>query len=194
LTLCQAQTAIVFSTVWLLLVVVALLVSILRRKTGVGKDSVGKKVPEYDITATGRLDVLLAEYQACLMTRDHYDSTRWLIGTIFIALGFSLFGVSFLKPITSNVWSVGLVGTLSIVLWLFFLYYDQHVEPWVRTSIQRTHCIERLLRAKNFDIKHQLSIAYDEPDLTVPKKQISAFWAVVIMTILLVTMWILRII
>jgi hypothetical protein len=151
--------------------------------------------PDYDISnPPNRLEVLLSEYQACLMTRDHYDSTRWLIGTIFIALGFSLFGVSFLEPITLDTWSIGLVGTLSIALWLFFLYYDQHVQPWISISIQRSHSIERLLRAKDYDVRHQLSIAYLEPDFKVPKKQVSAFWAVVILTMLLVAMWILRII
>jgi hypothetical protein len=39
-----------------------------------------------------RIKALLEEYHDCHQTRDHYDSVRWTIGSIFIASGVLLLG------------------------------------------------------------------------------------------------------
>ena len=65
-----------------------------------------------------KIDVLLAEYQACHRNRDHYDSVRWTIGSIFIATSLTLFGISFLKEVRGNLMEVIFIAVFSVLLML----------------------------------------------------------------------------
>ena len=65
------------------------------------------------------VDVLIAEYHACQENRSHYDSIRWVIGSIFIGASLALFGLSF--QVTDLV-SIRLMGCFSSRIFLFGFY------------------------------------------------------------------------
>jgi len=92
------------------------------------------------------LDLLLAEYQCAHMNRDHYDSVRWVIGSIFIAGSFALFGISFIEPAAGAAALVVLLAISSIGLFAVFAAYHLHVEPYVKLSIARLQTIEKELQ------------------------------------------------
>jgi hypothetical protein len=62
------------------------------------------------------VDILLAEYQAAHMNRDHYDSVRWTMGSIFIVGSLTLFGISFAEPVVGMPLQVGLLAVVSVIL------------------------------------------------------------------------------
>jgi hypothetical protein len=107
------------------------------------------------------LRTLLEEYDACHVNRNHYDQTRWIIGSIFIVSSFTLVSASFLAPAVNYRVSTGLIGAASLILWLVFLYYDNHVQPWIRASLDRCFDIERRLQNIGFDIRLHSSIRYE---------------------------------
>ena len=96
------------------------------------------------------IDVLLAEYRACHTNRDHYSNIKWIIGSIFIAASFTLFGLSFLDEVKGGVVEVGLLAFLSLVLMLIWWRYVEYVRPYVDFSIRRLWDIEKELQ-KNFN-------------------------------------------
>jgi hypothetical protein len=113
------------------------------------------------------LRVLLAEYQACYQTRDHYDNERWIIGSIFIVTSLSLFGVSFVDPVARSVHAIGLLSIGALTIWLMFVYYDQHTQPWINAAIFRSKVIERRLCSARLEIKLQSWITSQKSDRLV---------------------------
>jgi magnesium-transporting ATPase (P-type) len=93
-----------------------------------------------------RVNVLLAEYQLAQMNRDHYESGRWNMGTIFIAASLTLFGISFLRDVNDNPPAPLLIAVFSILLMVIWGAYNVHVQPYVELSFSRLHEIERTLR------------------------------------------------
>jgi uncharacterized membrane protein YdcZ (DUF606 family) len=94
-----------------------------------------------------RIDALLAEYEACYKTRDHYDSINWTIGSIFIASVLLLLGQSFqikIQTFTDRV-SVLLIALVSFLLVVIWFVYIQHVQPTINRSIERAREIENWL-------------------------------------------------
>lgn len=96
-----------------------------------------------------RVDVLLTEYRACHLNRNHFANIKWIIGSIFIAASFALFGASFLEEVKKEVVEVWLMVVLSSVLMLIWLAYVEYVRPYVDLSIKRLWDIEKELQ-KNF--------------------------------------------
>jgi hypothetical protein len=90
------------------------------------------------------IDALLAEYNACHKTRDHYELIQWSIGSIFIASALLLLGVSFQIPkVDAN--GVVFMGVVSMVLVTVWFAYHQHVDPYVQDSIDQALRIEQYL-------------------------------------------------
>ncbi len=82
------------------------------------------------------------------MNRDHFDSIRWMIISIFIAASFTLLGISFLDPVIENPFHVRFLSGLSLLLTLVWVGYDQVVQAWVEESHSRAPCIEDGLRLR----------------------------------------------
>jgi len=99
-----------------------------------------------------QLNIWLTEYTAANSTRDHYDSTRWLVGSIFIAAIFTMFASSFLDQVPQDNLALGLLAVSSTMLWFVFVFYDQHTQPWINAAIDRCHKIENILRNQEYDI------------------------------------------
>ncbi len=91
------------------------------------------------------IDVLLAEYQASYMNRDHYDSLRWTIGALFIGASLATFGISFL---VQGFVEVFLTILFSELLFVAFIGYDQLVQPYVEISIKRCLDLEETIRTR----------------------------------------------
>jgi len=98
------------------------------------------------------VDVLLHEYRACHMNRDHYESVKWMIGSIFIAAIFTLLGLSFVEKIRYSPIEVAFLVTLSFLLMIIWLFVNEHVRWYVKASLERSYEIEETLRASSFDI------------------------------------------
>jgi len=81
-----------------------------------------------------KVDVLLAQYQACNATRDHYDSVRWIMGSIFIGASLAALSMSFTDHITAV--QVLFIAIFSIALLVIWIKYDDHVQPWIDTSLE----------------------------------------------------------
>jgi hypothetical protein len=97
-----------------------------------------------------RIEVLLAEYDACHKNRDHYDIIRWTIASIFAGASIAIFGASFLEPALDSPYAVVLLTVLSLVLLGISAAYHEHVDPWVRISLDRAFEIENELRTLGF--------------------------------------------
>lgn len=98
-----------------------------------------------------RLQILLAEYQACNMNRDHYDSVRWLIGSVFIGASLTAFGLS----------STYAEGPLVLIIALFsqslvaiFIGYNDIVQAYIDLSLERCREIEIELRKFKAPVLH----------------------------------------
>ena len=100
-----------------------------------------------------RIDVLLNEYTACHSNRDHYDSIRWTIVSIFGGASIATFGISFLDPVRGNPYAVGSLAAFSVILLVISWAYYQHVNPWVNLSLIRTFQVENELRSLGFNIQ-----------------------------------------
>ncbi len=91
------------------------------------------------------MKALLTEYEACQTNRNHYDSVRWTIASIFIGFSLTTFGVSFLNGANTIV-AVFLLASFSILLFLIAIAYYEHVDPWIETSQDRLWQIEDQLQ------------------------------------------------
>jgi len=91
------------------------------------------------MTKDAEIEVLLAEYQASYMNRDHYDSVRWLIGSVFIGTSLATFGFSFL---VSDLSAVFVSILFSVLLFTAFILYDQLIQPYVDISLNRCQELE----------------------------------------------------
>jgi len=114
-------------------------------------------VPEKENNSTrgrGALDILLVEYQCAHMNRDHYDSVRWTIGSIFIIASLTAFGASLVESVTQT--QVLLLCFASGFLYGVWLLYNWHIEPYVKMSLARLQGIEREL-IKTFNCVSLLS-------------------------------------
>jgi len=144
-----------------------------------------------------QLQIWLTEYAAANATRDHYDSNRWFIGSIFIAAIFTLFASSFLDSVARSNIGLGLLADTSIILWFVFVYYDQHVQPWIKVAIDRCHKIEENLRSANYDIHLHAWIKYqrdksDRVNFKIEHSELGAAWVLWLFSISIPTIWILR--
>ncbi len=133
-----------------------------------------------------KIDVLLAEYQACHRNRNHYDSVCWTIGSIFIAISLTLFGISFIEEVRNGFWEVLLIGVLSVLLMLIWYAYSQHVNMYVLESILRLHEIEHELRGMGFNIKLHEAI-YKRA-----QHQVRGAWITFILLAVVLGAWFLR--
>jgi len=84
------------------------------------------------------------------MNRDHYDSVRWTIGSIFIVGSLTLFGISFVEPVVRMPLQVALLAGVSVILFGVFAAYHLHVEPYVKMSIRRLQMIEKELQTQGY--------------------------------------------
>ena len=116
-----------------------------------------------------QVNILLNEYQACHRNRNHYDSVRWTIGSIFIGASLALFGLS----LTMHIVVVLLAFVFSIGLVIIWYLYSSHVNPYIMRAMVRMHEIEKKLRDLNFEIKLHKSILDPQPKekITIP-----GFW------------------
>jgi hypothetical protein len=125
------------------------------------------------------------------MNRDHYDSVRWLIGSIFIASSFTLLGASFLDTIAYSLPSLCLVAFVSVLVLLIWVGYDRRVSPWIITSIKRCWAIELELENLGYNsiTLHRLIRDYDKEN-----KRKSARYLVILLTAVVVVAWVVRLI
>ncbi len=93
-----------------------------------------------------RIKVLLNEYHACHLNRNHYDSVRWTIGSIFIGSSLALFGISFLIPVTNSSKAIVSITLFSSALYVIWFFYHSHVEPYIKFSIKRSQHIEERIQ------------------------------------------------
>ena len=104
------------------------------------------------------VDVLLQEYQACHRNRNHYDSIRWSIGSIFIAISSAVFGISLTAEVIDTLNLVITMAFFSLALILAWYFFVQHVNPYVWLSVVRFHEIEQELRNLGYNIRLHKSI------------------------------------
>ena len=128
------------------------------------------------------VEVLLTEYRACHMNRDHYESVKWMIGSIFIAASFTLLGISFVREVR-NV-EVALLASFSLVSIFIWTCYSEHVRWFIKRSLDRIEEIEKELQSLGYSIKLHSSIR--------AKKQIRARWITVFLIITMFAAWICR--
>jgi len=133
-----------------------------------------------------KVDVLLEEYQACHRNRNHYDSVRWTIGSIFIAISSAIFGVSLTKDVMDEPNIIMLLAVFSLVLIFVWYLFVQHVNPYVWQSIIRFHEIEKELREMRFDIRLHKSI-YNV------KQKMKGIYITCILLMAFIIVWLLRI-
>lgn len=109
------------------------------------------------------IDILLAEYQACHMTRDCYTNSRWNMGAIFMAASLILLGISFEEQMSTRPIDVILMGISSLSALFIWLLFNKHLTPWILTSIDRARQIEDELIERGYEIRlHHLIQAGDE--------------------------------
>ncbi|MCK5626840.1 hypothetical protein KAI23_02605 [Candidatus Bathyarchaeota archaeon] len=132
-----------------------------------------------------RKDVLLAQYQACNTTRDHYDTIRWLIGSIFIGASLTIFGISFTTPL--GIYEILLIAGFSITLMVIWIFYDNHVQSWIKTSYNLAHEIEEELGYLGLELHHRIRAKDDELCKTGKGKRIRNY-----LFYLVVIAWIIR--
>jgi hypothetical protein len=92
------------------------------------------------------LDILLSAYQMCNANRDHYDSERWIIGSVFLGASVAAFGISYLN--SNSLLDVVAIALFSQLLFSIFVLYDQLVQPYVDISLARSREIEKTLDAE----------------------------------------------
>jgi len=136
-----------------------------------------------------RIDAFLAEYQACHRNRNHYDSVRWTIGSIFMATSFTLFGISFMETIRNNFMEVNLIAVFSILLTLIWYAYFQHVNLYIMTSFERFLEIETELQKMGLDVRLHHSIVC----ASKCKKQKRGYYITAGLLITVFLAWIVRI-
>jgi hypothetical protein len=96
----------------------------------------------------------------------------------------------------SNV-ALWMLGEASTILWFVFVYYDQHVQPWINAAIPRCHKIEKNLRQQGYDLYLHAWIKYerdesDKVDFKRERKQVGAIWVIRLFSVLVPLMWIVR--
>lgn len=114
-----------------------------------------------------RIDALLREYDACLTTRNHYDNVRWTIATIFVAFSLAAFGLSFNVKITTptnTAIAVVLLAVFSLLIFGISIAYFEHVQPYVRESLDRALQIEYALVAFGIPMQLQQNIIRKSPN------------------------------
>lgn len=92
-----------------------------------------------------KVDALLAEYEACHMNRDHYDSVRWTISSVLVGASLASFAISFLEPLCASQTSVTQLSVFSVIIVCTALLYHLHIERYVRMSIERFWSVEEEL-------------------------------------------------
>ena len=132
-----------------------------------------------------RIDALLEEYDACLATRDHYDSVRWLIASIFVGFSLTAFGVSFID--TANpVIPVVLLAVFSLLLFGIAIAFFEHAQPYVKESLDRALQIEYALVA--FGIPMQL-----QQNIRRKSSQGRGKLILIFLSIIVLSFWIIRV-
>ena len=134
-----------------------------------------------------RVDVLLAEYRACHMNRNHYDNIRWTIGSIFIVASLTLFGISFFEEVRHSIFEVELLAIFSIILMIGWMVYVFYVHPFVSLSLDRALEIERELQELGFDAPRL------HTSIRAKKQTIRGRYITTSLFILLLVVWLLRI-
>lgn len=135
-----------------------------------------------------QINVWLNEYQACHRNRNHYDSVRWTIGSIFIGASLTLFGFS-LGVGKNHLKEVLLASFFSFFLVIIWYLYSQHVNSYVMTSILRLHEIEKDLRNIGYKITLHKSIRKMDKEILYIKGIRITFS----LLFLVITMWVIRI-
>lgn len=92
------------------------------------------------------IDILLAEYQACHLNRNLYDTVRWVIGSILIGTSLTLIGISFIQQIISDVYIIILLASSSIILLVIWMLYVIHTERWIKRTFEQMRWIEKRVR------------------------------------------------
>lgn len=100
----------------------------------------------------------MTEYQACNDTRNHYDNICWVIGSIFIATAFLIFGASFTAEVMPSLKYNLLLAFTSITVLSIWYVFAQHIYPFVWLAVVRCHQIEQNLRTLGYNVKLQKSI------------------------------------
>jgi hypothetical protein len=97
-----------------------------------------------------RVDALLTEYQIAQANRDHNETIRWTICSIFIGVSLAVYGFSFTSDLRENFLAVSLLAGFSMVLMTIWAAYSAHVQPYVNFSQDRLWEIEMELQAMVF--------------------------------------------
>ncbi|MGD0644317.1 MAG: hypothetical protein ABSA75_05365 [Candidatus Bathyarchaeia archaeon] len=111
-----------------------------------------------------KLNVWLAEYDACHQNRNHLDTARWLIGSIFIVASFTILGFSFQDNIAKNIVYVLTLTFISIFLMLIWAFYNWTVQRYIDITYKRMWKLEENIRALKLDIQLHTSIKKDVPE------------------------------
>jgi len=138
------------------------------------------------------VEALLAEYHACHMNRDHYDSVRWTIGSIFIAASLTLFGISFVEPVVRSPRTVAVMGIFSLFLFGVWCAYNSHVNPYVKTSLRRLVEIESELKSLGLASPHGESIPRLHTLIQARAPAGRGVWIVRALAAMLIVAWVLR--
>jgi len=141
-----------------------------------------------------RVDILLAEYQACHMNRDHYHGIVWTMGSIFITASIALFGASLVEPIVKNPSAVAVLAICSIILLVTWLAYNFHVDPWVTKSLRRCREIEEEFSR----MKYTSSVCIKPPiprlhTLIGARPQIPGIWITISFFTAMLMVWLIRV-
>ena len=134
-----------------------------------------------------QINILLNEYQACHRNRNHYDSVRWTIGSLFIGASLTLFGISIVKEVET--FGVIIACFFSLGLIMIWYLYSQHVNPYILASIIRARDIEKEFNEQTYKIELHTLIKSLDPPIIFNVKGTKITFSLVL---LILGMWFLR--
>jgi hypothetical protein len=110
-----------------------------------------------------KIQVWLKEYEVCHCARNHFDTIRWTIGSIFLVVSFALLGLSFQKDIAGDPPMITLITFFSVFPVVIWLLYDRLLQPYIDSCYERIWKIEEELRAQGMDIWLNTNMKQDFP-------------------------------
>jgi heme/copper-type cytochrome/quinol oxidase subunit 4 len=134
-----------------------------------------------------QIEGLLKEYDVCHSNRNHYDSVRWTIASLFTGFSLAAFGFTFSSDQAVKPVSVTIVGAFAISMFLIGMAYFLHIEPYIRISIDRLYWIEVELQRLGVNVSLHRSIVS-----MTPRGHGKRF--IYFLIVIVVAFWILRLI
>ena len=133
-------------------------------------------------------EIAFEEYRQGNELVRHYDTIDWVVGSIFIPISISLFGLSFtdvaLKHVPTSIIALFVGSTAIFLLWLAL---DQRFGYFCKIAYKRLQALER-----EYGMDLHLMIDREDHQQSCRKAKRASFWIWVFFGLLLIA-WALRI-